>query len=61
MHTVENLLDLLEILVGFCLMQGDGVLRLLGLLLTYLLDMFTNLLSGRNFEKVTSLLVEFII
>ena len=60
-HTVENHLDLLEILVGLGLMQGDGVLRLLGLLFTYLLDMFTNLLPGRNFEKVTSLLVEFII
>ena len=60
-HTVENLLDLLEILLGLGLMQGDGGLRLLGLLLTYLLYMFTNLLPGRNFEKVTSLLVEFII
>ena len=61
MHTVENLLNLIEILVGLGLMHCDGVLSLLALLLTYLLDMFTNLLSGRNFEKVTSLLVEFII
>lgn len=60
-HTVENLLDLLEILVGLGLMQGDGVLRLLALLLTYLLYVLTNLLPGRNFEEVTSLLVEFII
>lgn len=60
-HTVENLLDLLEILIGLGLMHGDRLLRLLASLLTYLLDMFTNLLLGRDFEKVTSLLVEFII
>lgn len=60
-HTVENLLDLLEIPVGLGLMYSDWLLRLLALLLTYLLDVFTNLLPGRNFEKVTSLLVEFII
>ena len=60
-HTVENLLDLLEILVGLGLMHGDGVLSLLALLLTYLLDMFTNLLLGRDFEKVASLFVELVI
>ena len=60
-HTVENLLDLLEIPVGLGLMYSDWLLRLLALLFTYLLDVFTNLLPGRNFEKMTSLLVEFII
>lgn len=60
-HSVDNLLNLIEILVGLGLMHCDRLLRLLASLLTYLLDMFTNLFLTRNFEKMTSLLVELVI
>jgi hypothetical protein len=60
-HTVENLLNLLEILVGLGFMHSDWLLRLLASLLTYLLYVLTNLLLGRDFEKVASLLVELVI
>lgn len=60
-HTVENLLNLIEILVGLGLMHCDRLLRLLASLLTYLLYVLTNLLLGRDFEKVASLLVELVI
>lgn len=60
-HSVDNLLNLIEILVGLGLMHSDWLLRLLASLLTYLLYVLTNLLLGRDFEKVTSLLVELVI
>ena len=60
-HTVENLLDILEILVGLGLMNCDWLLRLLASLLTYLLYVLTNLLLGRDFEKVASFFVELVI
>jgi hypothetical protein len=60
-HSVENLLNLIEILVGLGLMHCDWLLRLLASLLTYLLYVLTNLLLGRDFEKVASLFVELVI
>ena len=61
-HTVDNLLNLLEILVGLCLMNGDRcLLSLLFFLFTHLLYVFTYLLLGRDFEKVTGLFVELVI
>lgn len=60
-HSVDNLLNLIEILVGLGLMHCDWLLRLLASLLTYLLYVLTNLLLGRDFEKVASLFVELVI
>ena len=52
-HAVDDLLDLIKVLLGFRLLDGNG------LLFTYLLDLIAYLLGSRHFENVTGLLVEF--
>ncbi len=54
MHTVDDLLYFVEVLFGFCLMDGDGLV-----LLPDFAYLVTHLLGSRHFEQMTCFLIEF--
>ena len=61
-HAVAYLLDLFHVFLCLSLMYLDWRLRQLifSLLLTNLLNVVTNLLLGRYFQKMTGFLIEFV-